>query len=40
VLSPRRQIAGWTTAVLGPLLLTLAMANLRDFIDLPSNLLL
>ena len=39
-LSPRRVAVGWTIAVLGPLLLTFAMANLRESFDLPAQLLL
>jgi two-component system sensor histidine kinase KdpD len=40
VLSPRRQVVGWTLAVLGPPLLTLVMAHLREVLGLPSELLL
>ncbi|MCU1458370.1 MAG: histidine kinase, partial [Actinomycetia bacterium] len=40
VLSPRRLAIGWTIAIAGPLLLTLAMANLRGSFGLPAQLLL
>jgi two-component system sensor histidine kinase KdpD len=39
-LSPRRVAIGWTIAVVGPLLLTFAMANLRNSFDLPAQLML
>jgi two-component system, OmpR family, sensor histidine kinase KdpD len=39
-LSRRRQVSGWLVAAAGPLLLTLIMANLRDALTLPSELLL
>ena len=39
-LSSRRVAIGWAIAVVGPLALTVAMANLRDVFDLPTELLL
>jgi two-component system sensor histidine kinase KdpD len=39
-LSPRRRAAGWVFAVAGPLLLTLAMSQLRGNLSLPTELLL
>src|SRR2546423_1555870 len=39
-LPPRRQAAGWAVAAGGLPMLTLALANLRDHVNLPSDLLL
>jgi two-component system sensor histidine kinase KdpD len=39
VLAPRRRILAWTLAILLPPLLTLLLANLRDTLTLPSDLL-
>ena len=38
--SPRRRILAWTLAILAPPLLTLLLANLRDTLTLPSDLLM
>lgn len=39
-LSPRRRILAWTFAILVPPLLTLVLANVRDALTLPSDLLM
>ena len=40
VLSPRRRIVAWTLAILAPPLLTLVLANVRETLTLPSDLLM
>ncbi len=40
VLAPRRRILAWTLAILAPPLLTLVLANLRETLTLPSDLLM
>ncbi len=40
VLAPRRRILAWTLAILAPPLLTLVLANVRDALSLPSDLLM
>jgi two-component system sensor histidine kinase KdpD len=40
VLSPRRRLLAWSLAVLAPPVLTLVLANLRDALTLPSDLLM
>ncbi len=40
VLSPRRRILAWILAILAPPLLTLVLANVRDTLSLPSDLLM
>jgi two-component system sensor histidine kinase KdpD len=40
VLSPRRRILAWCLAILAPPLLTLVLANVRDALSLPSDLLM
>ncbi|MEZ0446952.1 DUF4118 domain-containing protein [Cellulomonas sp. ICMP 17802] len=39
-LSPSRRVAGWATAVLGPVLLTALLSALRDVVSLPTELML
>jgi two-component system sensor histidine kinase KdpD len=39
-LAPRRRILAWSLAILAPPLLTLVLANLRDVLTLPSDLLM
>ena len=39
-LSPRRRILAWSLAILAPPLLTLVLANVRDTLTLPSDLLM
>ncbi len=40
VLSPRRRLVAWTLAIIAPPLLTLVLANVRDALSLPSDLLM
>ncbi len=40
VVSPRRRMLAWTLAILAPPLLTLVLANVRDGLTLPSDLLI
>jgi two-component system sensor histidine kinase KdpD len=39
VLSPRRRLVAWTLAILAPPILTLVLANVRETLTLPSDLL-
>jgi two-component system sensor histidine kinase KdpD len=39
-LSPRRRLVAWVLAVLGPILLTVVLAAMRDTVNLPTDLLL
>ncbi|WP_028045937.1 DUF4118 domain-containing protein [Cellulomonas sp. URHE0023] len=39
-LSGRRQVVGWVIAILGPVLLTVVLSDLRDVISLPTQLML